>query len=93
MVKNQPAMQETQVQSLNQEDPLKKEWQPTPVFLPGKSHGQRSLEGYSPWGCQRVGHDLATKPPPPPSSLSVIFMVRKPRPRVVTSLAQSHTVE
>ena len=29
---------------------LEKEWQPTPVFLPGKSHGQRSLEGYSPWG-------------------------------------------
>ena len=26
-------------------------WQPTPVFLPGESHGQRSLEGYSPWGC------------------------------------------
>ena len=26
-------------------------WQPTPVFLPGKSHGQRSLVGYSPWGC------------------------------------------
>ena len=25
-------------------------WQPTPVFLPGKSHGQRSLTGYSPWG-------------------------------------------
>ena len=25
-------------------------WQPTPVFLPGESHGQRSLEGYSPWG-------------------------------------------
>ena len=31
-------------------------WQPTPVFLPGESHGQRSLAGYSPWGC-RVGHD------------------------------------
>ena len=30
-------------------------WQPTPVFLPGESHGQRSLEGYSPWG-QRVRH-------------------------------------
>ena len=29
--------------------------------LPGKSHGQRSLEGYSPWSCKRVGHDLATK--------------------------------
>ena len=27
-----------------------RKWQPTPVFLPGESHGQRSLEGYSPWG-------------------------------------------
>ena len=27
-------------------------WQPTPVFLPGESHGQRSLVGYSPWGCK-----------------------------------------
>ena len=34
--------------------------QPTPVFLPGESHGQRSLAGYSQWG-HRVGHDLATK--------------------------------
>ena len=31
--------------------------QPTPVFLPGISHGQRSLVGYSPWCCKRVGHD------------------------------------
>ena len=30
----------------------RKEWQPTPVFLPGKSHRQRSLEGYSPWSCK-----------------------------------------
>ena len=29
----------------------RKQWHPTPVFLPGKSHGWRSLEGYSPWGC------------------------------------------
>ena len=36
--------------------------QPTPVFLPGESHGQRSLVGYSPWG-HRVGHDWATDPP------------------------------
>jgi len=28
------------------------EWQPTPIFLPGESHGQRSLVGYSPWGCK-----------------------------------------
>ena len=32
-----------------------------PVFLPGKSHGKRSLAGYSPWGCKRARHDLATK--------------------------------
>ena len=31
--------------------------QPTPVFLPGESHGQRRLAGYSPMGLQRVGHD------------------------------------
>ena len=39
------------------------EWkrQPTPVFLPGKSHGQRSLVDYSPWGHNSVGHNLATK--------------------------------
>ena len=30
--------------------PWRRKWHPTPVFLPGKSHGQRSLEGYSPWG-------------------------------------------
>ena len=29
--------------------PWRRKWQPTPVFLPGKSHGQRSLVGYSPW--------------------------------------------
>ena len=32
--------------------PWKRKWQPTPVFLPGKSHGQRSLVGYSPWDCK-----------------------------------------
>ena len=50
MVKSLPAMQETRVQSLGGEDPLEKEWQPTPVFFPGKSHRWRSLAGYSPWG-------------------------------------------
>ena len=30
----------------------RRKWQSTPVFLPGKSHGQRSLVGYSPWGCK-----------------------------------------
>ena len=32
------------------EDPLEKEWQPTPVFLPEKSHGQKRLAAYSQWG-------------------------------------------
>ena len=49
VVKNQPAMQETWVQSLAWEDPWRWKCQPTPRFLPGKSHGQRSLVGYSPW--------------------------------------------
>ena len=39
----------------------RRKWQPTPVFMPGKSHGQRSLVGYSPWGPKRVRHELATK--------------------------------
>ena len=37
-------------------------WQPTPVFLPGKSHGQRSLVGYI-HGVSRVGRNLVTKLP------------------------------
>jgi len=32
----------------------RRKWQPTLVFLPGKSHGQRSLVGYSPWGCKEL---------------------------------------
>ena len=32
--------------------PWRRKWQPTPLFLPGKSHGQRNLAGYSPWGCK-----------------------------------------
>ena len=35
---------------LGSEDSTGRKWQPTPVFLPGESHGQRSLMGYCPWG-------------------------------------------
>ena len=52
MVKNLPAMQKTQVQSLDWEDALEKGMATTPVFLSGESHGQRSLRGFSPWNCQ-----------------------------------------
>ena len=50
MVKNLPAMQETQVQSLGWEDPLEEGMQTIPVFLPGELHGQKSLGGYGPLG-------------------------------------------
>ena len=49
-VKRLTTMRETQAQSLGWEDPLEKEWQSTLGLLPGKSHGQRSLVVYSPWG-------------------------------------------
>ena len=32
----------------------RREWLPTPIFLPGEFHGQRSLVGYSPWGCKEL---------------------------------------
>ena len=41
--------------------PWRRKWQPTPVFLPGKSPGERSLVGYSLWGHKRVGYNLETK--------------------------------
>ena len=47
-------MQEIRIQSLGQEDPLRRKWQPTPVFLLEKSHGQRSLIGHSPWVCKEL---------------------------------------
>ena len=53
LVKNLPAMQETGFNSWISKIPWIRKWQPTPVFLPGESHGQSSLVGYSPWGCKR----------------------------------------
>ena len=47
MVKNLPAVQETRFQSLGREVPWRGEWQLTPVFLPGKPHGPKSMLGYS----------------------------------------------
>ena len=64
-LKNLPAIQETlgSIPGLGQ-SPGEGNGNPLPV--PGKFHGQRSLAGYSPWGCKRVRHDLVTKPLPPP---------------------------
>ena len=41
--------------------PWRRKWWPFPFFLPGKSHGERNLAGYSVWGCKRIWHDLAIK--------------------------------
>ena len=49
-VKNPPAIQELQVQPWIGKIPWRRAWQPTPAFLPGESHRQRSLVGYSPQG-------------------------------------------
>ena len=60
LVKNLPTMWETWVQSLGWEDPLEKKMAPTPVLLPGKSHGPRSLTGHSPWGRTELDMTEAT---------------------------------
>ena len=57
MAKNRPAKQEIQECGFDpwvRKIPWKRSWRPIPVFLPGKSHGLRSLVGYSPWGCKEL---------------------------------------
>ena len=61
MVKNLPANAGGAGSIPGSEALLEKEMEPTPVFLSGKSYGQRSLVGYSPSGLKRVEHDSATK--------------------------------
>ena len=60
-VKNPPAMQETWVRSLGREDLWSRAWKPIPVFLPGESHGQKNLEGYSPRGHKESDMTEATE--------------------------------
>ena len=60
MVKNLPAMQKTWVDPWIRNIPWRRKWQPTSEFLPGESHGQRSLGGLQSMGSQRVEHDWVT---------------------------------
>ena len=60
MVKNLPA-NAGDVGSIPGSGRSPRKWQSTQEFVSGKSHGQRSLVGYSPWCRKSVGHDLATK--------------------------------
>ena len=55
-VKSPPAMRETRFNPCVKKSPWRAERLPTPVFLPGEFHGQRSLVGYSPWG-REVKHN------------------------------------
>ena len=62
-VKNPPAMQETQEMQVNpsvRKIPWRRKWQPIPIVLHGKSHGQRSLAGYSLWGRTELDTTEAT---------------------------------
>ena len=59
MIKKLSALQETGFYPWVRKIPWRMKWQPTPVFLPGKSYGQRSLVVYSPW-VRRFGHDWVT---------------------------------
>ena len=56
LVKNLPAMQKTRFDPWARKIPWRRKWQPTSVFLPGESHGQRMLACYSPC-VERVGHN------------------------------------
>ena len=57
-------MQETEFNPWFRKSLWRSEWQPTPVFLPGESHGQRILAGYSPWDCKE-SHNWVTSTTPP----------------------------
>ena len=57
MVKNLPACGRPGFDPWVGKIPWRRVWQSVPIFLPGESHGQRSLVGYSPWGRKQSGHD------------------------------------
>ena len=76
--------QETQVQSLGQENPWRRKWQPTPVSLPADFHRQGSLAGYNPWGHKEldVTEDITQGPlwsGPARSSISAPCLPVSPR--------------
>ena len=78
-------IQETWAQSLLRKTPWKREWQPIPVLLPGKSHRQKSLGGYSPGNC-RVRHDWActSRNLSSTSLLCPLFYWNTPRNDIIT---------
>ena len=78
-LKHLPAIQETCVQSLG--------WQPNPVFLPGESHGERSLVGYSPWDHKEL--DLIFYSIFPPFKVSFLLRQKGKHSQVYSVLGKS----
>ena len=71
--RRQPEMQDLRVWCLGQKDPLGKEMATTSVSLPGKSHRERSLVGYSPWGHKESDTAKGLKPSPPSTTWEKVF--------------------
>ena len=76
MVKNLPSSAGHQFNAWVGKVPWGRAQPPTPVFLPGESHGQRNLVGYSPWGHRRVRHNLATNNNNPDIHCSTIYKTK-----------------
>ena len=72
--------------------PWRRKWQPTPVFLPGKSHGQRRLVGYSPWGHERFKCDLETKQQQQMKWREKLFFISQCRAKIFFVFAQYRKV-
>ena len=84
LVNNSPAMQETHVRSLGQEDPLEEEMATHCSILAWKTPWTEEPVGYSPWG-QKESDTTATKPPPP----NMVFPYRKTRTNFLANLTKS----
>ena len=63
--------------------PCRRAWQPALVFLPGESHGRRSLEGYSPWSRQELDSDWATEHTVGPSAKVKFATMMHPSPELI----------
>ena len=72
---------------LGQVDPWRRKWQLTPVFLPEKSHGQRSLVGCSLWDCKRIGHNLVTKQQ---QQQNCVLLIQQAKPKLYDSILIFH---
>ena len=83
-------MQEMQVRPLGLEDPWRRAWLPTPVFLPGEYHGWRNLSGYSPRGLKESGqateHACNAKMNPTAKTQTLLILCIHPEGLVSTAL-------